>query len=60
MEITVRIKSNFGRSDIYPVCERAQAFARIAGTATLTQPVIECIKSLGYTVKVRPSVPDTL
>lgn len=60
MDITVRIKQNFGRTDIYPVCERAQIFARIANAATLTQKVIEHIKTLGYTVKVQPSAPDTL
>lgn len=52
MKITVRIKNNYGNKMIYPVCEKAKAFADIASTTTLTQRVIELIKSLGYSIEV--------
>jgi hypothetical protein len=52
MQITVRIKDQFGHIAIHPVCKAAQTFALIAGTKTLTPRTIECIKALGYTVTV--------
>lgn len=52
MHIKVRIKEVYGMATIYPVCDKAQAFADIARTKTLTRPVIELIKRLGYDVEV--------
>lgn len=52
MEITVKITKNYGTEAIYPVCEAAQTFARLAGTRTLTRSTIALIKRLGYTVSV--------
>ena len=52
MEITVQIKSVYGRDLVYPVCQTANVFARIAGTETLTDTVVWYIKSLGYAVNV--------
>lgn len=49
--ITVEVRSVYGRDTIYPVCEAAKAFASIAGTTTLTVPVLKQIMGLGYEVK---------
>jgi len=48
MKIFVEIKNTYGNELVYPVCEKAQAFARIAGTKTLSQKTLEEIKNLGY------------
>lgn len=60
MHITVAIKSIYGNQVIYPACERADAFASIAGTRTLTPQVIKQIKALGYEVRVEQQHPSTL
>jgi hypothetical protein len=54
MKIQVRIKSVYGTDKVYPVCDKAIAFAHIAGTTTLTDYTISHIKLLGYTVEVAP------
>ena len=54
MEIIVTIKSVYGNSLVYPICQKAILFATIAGTATLTDDTIRSIKTLGYRVKVQP------
>ena len=40
----------------YPECKNSEAFASIAGTITLTKNVIQLIKELGYTIKVKQDV----
>lgn len=52
MKITVRVRNIYGNRTIYPVCEAAQTFARIAGTQTLPFWVIDKIKSLGYAIEI--------
>ena len=54
MKIQVRIKSVYGTDKVYPVCGKARAFARIAGTTTLTDHTVIMVKALGYTVEVTP------
>jgi len=49
--ITVEVRSVYGRDTIYPVDDAANAFAAIAGTTTLTVPVLKQIIGLGYEVK---------
>ena len=51
MIIKVEIKNNFGNEAIYPACEKAQIFAEIAGTTTLTRDTIAKIKALGYQIQ---------
>jgi hypothetical protein len=60
MEIDVTLKDCYGVSKVYPVCEKAKLFAKIAGTKTLTVDAIENIKLLGYTVRVASHRPATL
>lgn len=52
MEILVRIKNVYGTDLVYPVCDKAKIFARLAAQKTLTDWTITQIKELGYTIKV--------
>jgi hypothetical protein len=52
MKIQVKIKTNYGRESIYPVCDNAKKFAKLCGTKTLTREAIGHIKSLGYKVEI--------
>ena len=58
MQITVQIKSVYGRDLVYPVCCKSRAFAAIAGTDTLTEFTVNKIKSLGYKVLVEPTITE--
>ena len=53
--IKITVKSVYGNETIYPACERAQLFAEIAGTKTLTEPTLRRIKALGYEILVQQS-----
>ena len=53
MMITVKIRNVYGNERIYPVCEKAQLFARMVGAQTLTREVLAKIKELGYSVEVQ-------
>jgi hypothetical protein len=53
MQITVELKDQYGTQVVYPVCERARLFAKLAGTRTLTHNALEIIKALGYEVNVK-------
>lgn len=50
MEIKITVRSIYGAVTVYPACDTARAFARIAGTKTLTIPTLQHIKALGYRV----------
>jgi len=52
--ILVRIKNVYGSEMIYPACDKAQIFAYLAGTKTLSRYAIERIKALGYAINVQP------
>lgn len=52
MAIKVKIKTVYGNDLIYPVCEHAKNFARLAGTKTLAQRDIAIIKALGFGIAV--------
>lgn len=56
MEILISVKNNYGSKMYYPECKNSEAFASIAGTITLTKNVIQLIKELGYTIKVKQDV----
>lgn len=49
----VRVTNVFGNKTIYPVNEVSKAFAKIAGTKTLTMFTINQMKDLGYMVLVQ-------
>ena len=50
MNIYVNERSVYGNTMVHPACEKAKAFANIAGTKTLTIETIHEIKNLGYDV----------
>lgn len=57
MNITVRLKDVYGKQTVYPVCETARLFCRIANTKTLTREILDSVKALGYSVTVeQPSI----
>ena len=51
--ITVKIRNHYGVDHVYPVCPKAQDFAEIAGTKTLTPYVLKLIKSLGFEIEAQ-------
>ncbi len=52
LNIKVRITDVYGVATLYPVCEKAQMFADIAKTKTLTRPTVSLVKRLGYEIEV--------
>lgn len=48
--ITVEIRDQYGNRVFHPVCEDAMRFAAIAGTTTLTERVLTCVRGLGYEI----------
>lgn len=55
-EIHVSQKHVYGKLMIYPVCEQAKLFARIANSTTLTSATLTLINKLGYKITVIPGV----
>ena len=53
MKITIEIKGVYGLETIYPACDTAKLFARLAGTKTITRHALETIKLLGYEIEVK-------
>lgn len=53
MTITIEIRDIYGIRTIYPHCQTAKLFARLAGTKTITRHALETIRALGYTVEVK-------
>lgn len=51
--ITVTVRRVYGNPVIYPACDQARQFARIAGTKTLTLDTLRQIRALGYTIAER-------
>lgn len=51
--VYVEFKDVYGRQTIYPYCAKAKAFARIAGTKTLSADDLREIKTLGFQVATR-------
>ena len=50
MNIKVKLKNVYGNDLIYPVCDKAKAFAAIADKKTLSLGDVENIKALGFKV----------
>ena len=50
MTIIIEIKFNYGVCAFYPACDTSRAFAKIAGTKTLTKDALNVIKTMGYTI----------
>lgn len=50
MQIVIQHKHSYGNMRVYPVCENAHLFARIAGTRTLTEDTLSAIMELGVQI----------
>lgn len=48
--ITFKEKNVYGRTLIYPVCDKANIFAGLLSTKTFTTMQLTLIESLGYTI----------
>jgi hypothetical protein len=53
LQITVELKNVYGNEKIYPVCENAHTFAKIAGKKTLDKTDLRHIKQLGFVVNLK-------
>lgn len=58
MIVQIEIKDVYGTSKFYPVNSFAEAFAKIAGTKTLTHEVLHTITDMGFEVEVVTPKPD--
>ena len=58
--VHVRVMDVYGRRVVYPVCDKAKVFASIAGTTSLTDSTLRCMRKLGYVLHVIPTEPTTL
>jgi hypothetical protein len=50
--IYVTIKNVYGKETVYPHCEIAQGFAKIAGSKTLTENTLVQITLMGYDIQM--------
>jgi hypothetical protein len=53
LKITVRVRNIYGNKTVYPVCDKAQIFAQLAGHSTLTRATLDGIRRLGYLIEVQ-------
>jgi hypothetical protein len=60
MKIVVKVRNVYGNQTVYPVCDAAKLFARIAGHSTLTYTTVDLIKKLGYVIEIEQDQPVTL
>lgn len=51
MLVQLLVKDQYGGQVLYPHNYEAHQFANIAGTKTITRPVVKHILALGYTVE---------
>ena len=49
--IIVEVRHVYGERKVYPHCDKARHFARIADTKTLTPRVLAHIENLGYRIE---------
>ena len=48
--IQVRIDKIYGNIVLYPICEKAKLFCKLAKTKTITQDMERHIRSLGFDI----------
>ena len=54
--IVVKVREVYGRTLVYPACEKALIFAKLTGFKTFTPNNMDAMKELGYQVKVETDV----
>lgn len=58
--IMVEVRSVYGNETVYPACNKAACFCRIAGSRTLTANMLTHIKTLGYEIRLAPQITKIL
>lgn len=51
-KLQVEIKSVYGTSLVYPVCDKAQLFAKLIAKKTFPKHVIDILQELGYELDI--------
>ena len=54
--ITVEVRDVYGNTLVYPICDTAKLFARIANKTTLNASILNDVVQLGYQVNTASSV----
>lgn len=54
MKILIEVREVYGNKTVYPACKVSEAFARLAGTKTLTHAALCIIESMGYLIELKP------
>ena len=57
MKILVQVREIYGVKKVYPLCAKAKAFAKIAGTTTLTHSVLCEIEAIGFAIECANPTP---
>ena len=50
MKIQIEIRSQYGNTLAYPICQAAKLFTRISGTKTLSAQALKDIQALGFDI----------
>lgn len=58
MHLEVEIRTVYGKSLYYPMNDKAQMLAHIAGTETLTAQTLKLAKDMGMTIRFNHTVPE--
>lgn len=58
MNIEVEVKTVYGKPLYYPINDKAQMLAQIAGTETLTAQTLKLAKDMGMSIKFTHRVPE--
>ena len=56
MQITVKRKSVYGNTLVYPVCEQAHRFCSLLGRKTLTASDLKKIADMGFVIHYSAAV----
>jgi len=54
--ITVEVRNVYGNTLVYPICDTAKLFARIANKSTLNASILNDVVQLGFQVNTASSV----
>lgn len=52
MELSIDIKTIYGKETVYPMCENGKLLAEFKGQKTFTEADIKLLKKLGYSFRI--------
>lgn len=58
--VLVEVRNVYGNETIYPACDNAMLFCKIAGHKTLPKYLLEYIRALGFEVRLAPQITKVL